>query len=128
LIQKPTTRPLSLPRASDATRGRSSGVPVSLLGGLDLALGDGSDVWELGVLEGAGGLAAGGALAVLLVGGDVEGDEEEEVGGDDAHAGEGGEFLACALPGVWHPLEVGRGEVGVGGEVDEDWGGGLAGV
>lgn len=83
-------------------------------------MGDGSDVRDLGVLEGAGGLAAGGALAVLLVGCDVEGDEEEEVRGDDTHAGEGGEFLACALACVGHPGEVGRGEVGVRGEVDED--------
>lgn len=42
-------------------------------------MGDSGDVGELGVLEGAGGLAAGGALAILLVGGDVEGNEEEEV-------------------------------------------------
>lgn len=70
---------LSLPRASDATRGGSRGVPVRLLGGVDLAMGDSGDVGELGVLEGAGGLAAGGALAILLVGGDVEGNEEEEV-------------------------------------------------
>lgn len=83
-------------------------------------MGDGGDVWELGVLEGAGSLAASGALTVLLVGGDVEGDEEEEVRGDDAHAGEGGKFLACAVACVWHPGEVGRGEVSVGGEVDED--------
>lgn len=117
---------LGLARARDWTAGgRGGGGAVGLavgLGGGELAVGDGCDVGELGVLEGAGGLAARGALAVLLVGRDVEGDEEEEVGAEDAHAGEGGELLAGALAGVGHPVEVGRGEVGVGGEVDEAWG------
>lgn len=55
----------------------------------------------------------------LVVGGEVEGDEEEEVGGEDANTGEGGEFLACAFAGSGEVGEVGRREVGIGGEVDE---------
>lgn len=77
------------------------------------------NVGDLGVFERAGGFAAGGALAVFLVGCEVEGDEEEEVGADDAHAGERCEFFSGALSGVRHPLEVGRGEVCVRCEVDE---------
>jgi hypothetical protein len=57
----------------------------------------------------------------LLVGREVEGDEEEEVGCEDADAGDGGEFLACALAGVGEPGPVGGCEVGPGGEVDEAW-------
>ena len=117
---------LGLARARDRTaRGRRRGRAVGLavrLSRRELAVRDGCDVGELGVLEGARGLAARRALAVLLVRRDVEGDEEQEVGAEDAHAGEGGELLARALAGVGHPLEVGRGEVGVGGEVDEAWG------
>ena len=55
----------------------------------------------------------------FLVGRCVEGDEEEEVRGEDADACHGGEFLACAFAAVGHPGPVGGGEVGVGGEVDE---------
>lgn len=80
-----------------------------------------SNIRDLRILQGARGLAARGALAVCLVGCEVEGDEEEEVRGDDAHAGEGGEFFAGAVAGVGHPGPVGGSEVGVGGEVDEAW-------
>lgn len=63
-------------------------------------------------------------LALFLVGGEVEGDEEEEVGGEDADAGERGELLAGALAAGREVGKVGAGEVGVGGEVDEacGWG------
>ena len=57
----------------------------------------------------------------LFVSGEVEDDEEEEVRGEDANSGDGGEFLASALAGVGEPRPVGTREVGVGGEVDEAW-------
>lgn len=57
----------------------------------------------------------------LLVCRGVEGDEEQEVRGQDADAGDGGELLACAFAVVGHPGPVGGGEVGVGCEVDEAW-------
>lgn len=50
----------------------------------------------------------------LLVCGEVEGDEEEEVGAEDGHASECSELLAGAFAVVWHVGKVGRGEVGVG--------------
>lgn len=56
---------------------------------------------------------------LLPVRGEVEANEQEEVAAQDAHTREGGELLAGAAPRVRHPGEVGRGEVGVGGEVDE---------
>lgn len=43
----------------------------------------------------------------LLVGGQVEGHEKEEVGGEDADAGEGGEFLAGAAAEGGEGGEVG---------------------
>ena len=55
----------------------------------------------------------------LLVCGDVEAEEEEEVRRDDADAGNGGELLACALAQVRKMWPVGIGEIGEGGEVDE---------
>lgn len=56
---------------------------------------------------------------MLAVGCEVEGDEEDEVGGKNSHASEGSEFLAGASAHVGSPGEVDIGEVGVGGEVDE---------
>ena len=75
--------------------------------------------------EGAGGAAALLDAALLRgrlgVGGDVEADEEDEVRGEDADAGDGGELLAGAGAEVGEVWEVGGGEVGPGGEVDEAW-------
>lgn len=67
----------------------------------------------------AKGLASTRRLAILLVRGEVEGDEEDEVGGENSNTGKGGELLSSTLAGVGHPLEVGGGEVGVGRVVDE---------
>ena len=57
----------------------------------------------------------------LLVRGEVEGEEEEEVRGDDADTGDGGELLTSALAHVGDVRPVGAGEVGKGREVDESW-------
>jgi hypothetical protein len=65
------------------------------------------------------GLAGARCLAVLLVRGEIEGDEENEVGGERANTSKGGKLLASALSSAWHPWEVGRGEVSVRREVDE---------
>jgi hypothetical protein len=48
----------------------------------------------------------------LLVGREVEGDEEEEVRGQDADSSDGGEFLSCALARVREPLPVRASKVG----------------
>lgn len=74
---------------------------------VDLAVGESSNIRELGSHEGASGFAACGAFAVLLVGCEVEGDEQEEVGADYAHAGESSEFLSSAFSCIRHPWEVG---------------------
>lgn len=78
---------------------------------LHLAHADGS--------PGGGAASLSAALAGLFVGGKVKGDEEKEVGAQDAHACKGSKLLAGA-PAVAGELgEVCRGEVGVGSEVDE---------
>ena len=80
------------------------------------------DVRDLSILQGTqrpGGFATCGLLSILTVGGDVEGDEEDEVGGDYTHAGESSEFLSRTFSCIRHPLEVSGGEVGVRCEVDE---------
>lgn len=71
----------------------------------------------------AQGLAGGraGLLGVLLVGGEVEGDEENQVRAEGDDTREGSELLAGALAGVGEPGPVRGGEVGVRGEVDEAW-------
>jgi hypothetical protein len=68
---------------------------------------EGRDIGDLGIFQGAGGFAACRSLSVFLVGCKVEGDEEEEVRADDAHACESREFLSGALASVRHPLPVG---------------------
>ena len=115
-------RRLGLARAGDWTVWCSAGGSDTVAFGcwVDLAAGEGSDIWNLSILEGTSSLTASWALAVLLVGREVEGDEEEEVRANDAHAGEGSKFLSSTLTSIWQPWEVGRGEVGVGCEVNED--------
>lgn len=62
---------------------------------------------------------AGGALDVLLVCGDVEGNEENQVGSEDRNSRESSELLAGTLAHVRQPGEVAGGEVGPSGEVDK---------
>ena len=77
---------LCLARSCDgSTWGGTSGGRMSVRRpglGVDLAIGESRNVWELGVLEGAGCLAPSGSFAIFLVGRNVEEDEEDEVGGD----------------------------------------------
>lgn len=58
-------------------------------------------------------------LLGLVVGGDVEGDEEQEVRAEDGHASKGGKLLTGAGAHVGHPGEVAAREVGVRGKVNE---------
>lgn len=55
----------------------------------------------------------------LLVRGEVEGEEKEEVRRDDADTSDGGELLTSALAQVGNVGPVGAGEVGERGKVDE---------
>jgi len=80
---------------------------------------DGVRVGERSLAHSAHSLASGRALAILLVGGEVERDEEEEVRAEDTNTREGSELLTRALPGVGEPRPVGRNEVGVRSEVNE---------
>jgi hypothetical protein len=70
-------------------------------------------------LDQGAGSAAATLLNGLLVGGDVESDEQNEVAGQNAHAGERSELLTGADAGGGEPGEVAGGEVGVGREVDK---------
>jgi hypothetical protein len=85
----------------------------------DLTVGKSSDIGEFSILERASSFAASWPLAVFLVGCEVKGDEEEEVGAEYSDTCEGGEFFSGALACVGHPGPVGGREVGVGCEVDE---------
>ena len=58
-------------------------------------------------------------LRVLLIGRDVERDEEHQVRRENTDASKSGELLAGTFAMVGHPGEVGGGEVGVRGEVYE---------
>ena len=80
---------------------------------------DGVSVGDRGLRHTSDGLARTRGLAVLGIGGEVEGDEEHEVRAKDDKTREGRELLSGALSVVGHPGEVGRGEVGVGRIVDE---------
>ena len=119
-----TTSRLSLARASGPAVGGGRAVllasgqsglataesPLDLLGG-----GEGLILH----LDQGAGSAAATLLNGLLVGRDVESDEQNEVAGQDAHAGESSELLTGADAGGGEPGEVAGGEVGVGSEVDK---------
>lgn len=114
---------LGLAGASDGAVGAASraGTAVGALGTAVGGTGGGGDLEVLHVDEGllAGVAARAANLGSLVVGGNVEGDEEEQVGGDDTNTSEGSELLTSALAHVGSPGEVDGGEVGVRSEVDE---------
>jgi hypothetical protein len=59
---------------------------MTVVRGIDIAVGEGRYVWDFGVFEGARCFTAGGSLSVLLVGGQVEGDKEDQIRADDCDA------------------------------------------
>lgn len=56
-------------------------------------------------------LASTRGLAVLLVGREVEGDEQHQVRAENDDTGESSELLSGALAGIGNPGPVGGGEV-----------------
>lgn len=115
---------LGLARTSDRAVGTTSSggrVTTTRLGGVSSGSTNGGD---LRVPHFNQGLAASVAtrtasLSGFVVGGDVERDEQHQVGRDDDHTSESSKLLASALACVGHVGEVGAGEVGVRGEVNE---------
>lgn len=59
------------------------------------------------------------ALALLLIRRGIEANKQQQITAQNPHARESGEFLASASSHVGEVREVGAGEVGPGGEVDE---------
>lgn len=82
------------------------------------SLTNGGDLLVLHLNQGTGGTGST-LLLGLVVGGNVEEDEEDEVGAENGHTGESGELFTGADTLVGHPWEVTAGEVGVGSEVNE---------
>lgn len=119
----PTHENLSLPGTSDrpigAAGGRGGSIRLVLAVGIGLAHRGHLVVLHVDERLLASVAARAASLGGLLVGGNVEGDEEEEVGADDGHSREGGEFFSRALAHVGSPREIGGREVGVGREVDK---------
>lgn len=90
------------------------GVAVEGSGGLDqMRVGKGS------LAHSSEALSAAGRLAVALVGGEVERDEEDEVRAEDTDTSESSKLLSGAPASVGHPGPVSRREVGVRGKVNE---------
>lgn len=77
-------------------------------------------VGQRGLRHAAKALAGSRGL-VLLVGGEVERDEQNQVRAEDNDTSKGSKLLTSALAGIGHPGEVGRGEVGVRCEVDKSY-------
>lgn len=88
---------------------------------MGLAVEQRGNIRHLNITERPCSFAASEAFALLLVGCEVERDEEQEVRADNAHTSKCGKFLSSAVARVWHPWEVGRGEVGVRCEVDKPY-------
>ena len=122
---------LSFAGASDRTittsaLGTSVRLPVGMAIRLDPAIvvGGFGDRWDFHVLHINQSLSAGVAawtsgLGGLLVGGKIEGDKEEEIGAQDAHAGKSGKFLTGAAACIRSRWEVSMGEISVGSKVNE---------
>lgn len=105
---------LGLARASHGAVGAASGLGAAGTGrGRNLEVLHVDQRFLASVAAGTSGLGG------LVVGGNVEGDEQNQVGADDADTSHGSEFLTGTLAHVGEPREVGGGEVGVRGEVDE---------
>ena len=104
-----------------ASRGRSASIAVDLsTASSSLDRVDIRDLETRHINCSFGGSVAPLALTGrLLVGSNIEGDEEKEVGAEDDHSRDGGEFLTSTSSDVGHPLPVRRGEVGVGCKVYE---------
>lgn len=89
---------------------------------LSFARPDGSVGVGLGAADTVGTIRhslLGSRLPVLRVGREVEADEEEKVGRDNAYTGVCGIFLTSTLSGIGNVRPVGRGKVSVRSEVDE---------
>lgn len=115
---------LGLARASDwavGTAGRGRRAVGTLSAAVGVGAGRGGDLKVPHVDERllASVAARTANLGILLVGGNVEGDEQQQVGGDDTNTSERSELLTSALTHVGSPGEVGGREVGVRGKVDE---------
>ena len=61
------------------------------------------------------------ALLRLVVGGDVEGNEQDEVRRDNSDSGKRSEFFSRTLATVRHPLEVSGSEIRIRSKVDKPW-------
>lgn len=107
---------LGLARACHRAVGAASGLGAAILG---TSRGGNFEVLHVDQRFLASVAAGTAGLSGLVVGGNVEGDEEDQVGADDADTSQGSEFLTGTLAHVREPREVGGGEVGVRGEVDE---------
>ena len=68
---------------------------------------DGLSIRERGLAHPPHSFAAAGALAVLLVRGEVERDEEEQIRAENSNTRKGRKLLASAPAGARKPLEVG---------------------
>lgn len=108
---------LCLARASSGTVSLrpSGGGTVSVAVALAVSSDRSLDVQRVGKrsLGHASQRLARGAFTALLVGGEVEGDEEDQIRAEDGNTRERGKFLTSALAGIWQPWKVGRREVGV---------------
>lgn len=108
--------PLGSPRAS----GGAVGLDAGCLGiAVRLAVDNVVRIRQRSLAHSPHSLAPARSLAILLIRGEVERDEEEEVRAEDADPRESSKFLASTLPGIGHPRPVRRREIGVRREVHE---------
>lgn len=107
---------LGLARACHGAVGATSGLGAAVLG---TSRGRNFEVLHVDQRFLASVAAGTSGLGSLVIGGNVERDEQDQVGADDADTSHSSEFLTGTLAHVREPREVGGGEVGVRGEVDE---------
>jgi len=92
---------------------------VSNASNLLTGLRDGWDLSLLHVLASNLGSLVCRSLGALLIGREIEGNKEEEVGAESCASSESGKFLSGAGTNVRQPWSIGAGVVIPGGEVNE---------
>lgn len=108
VIRRARGKFLRLARSCDGTAGGGPGCgSLCTSPWVDLAIGKSCDVGQLSILQRSCGFATGWAFPIFLVSREVEGDEEQQVGAEDADTSECCEFLSGTFAVVWHPWEVG---------------------
>ena len=102
---------LCLARSGGDAIGLNTGGLCSTIGGLLVLVDEVVRIRKRSLAHSSQTLASAGGLAILLVGREVEGNEQHQVRAENDDAGKSSELLSGALAGIGDPGPVGGSEV-----------------